>query len=116
MVYLSPQEVALSSKVKAVDVGLQHCIAVSRCGYNVFTWGKALRGQLGISIMSEERFATPQLVGGMDGMVVGVSAGLNHSAAVTSSGAVYLWGKGMSKTENAENKRGIINLPNLVET
>lgn len=106
MVYLTPQEVAINLKVKAVDVGLQHCIAVSRCGYNVFTWGKALRGQLGISIKTEERFAVPQLVGGLDGMVVGVSAGLNHSAAVTSFGAVYLWGKGMSEVENTENKRG----------
>lgn len=106
MVYLTPQEVAINPKVKAVDVGLQHCIAVSRCGYNVFTWGKGLRGQLGIPIGTEERFAVPQLVGGLNGIVVGVSAGLNHSAAVTSSGAVYLWGKGMSELENIENKRG----------
>ena len=106
MVYLSPQEVALSTKVKAVDVGLQHCIAVSRCGHNIFSWGKALRGQLGISSKGEETFATPQYVEGIDGIVVGVSAGLNHSAAVTSSGAVYLWGKGMSESQNSENKRG----------
>ena len=105
-VYLTPQEVALSTKVKEVDVGLQHCIAVSRCGRNVFTWGKAVRGQLGIPVSIEERFSTPQYVGGIEGIVVGVSAGLNHSAAVTSSGSVYLWGKGMSETENAENKRG----------
>lgn len=105
-VYLTPQEVALSTKVKEVDVGLQHCIAVSRCGRNVFTWGKAVRGQLGIPVSIEERFSTPQYVGGIEGIVVGVSAGLNHSAAVTSSGAVYLWGKGMSEIENTENKRG----------
>lgn len=105
-VYLTPQEVALSTKVKAVDVGLQHCIAVSRCGRNVFTWGKAIRGQLGIPVSGEERFSTPQFVTGIEGIVVGVSAGLNHCAAVTSSGAVYLWGKGMSEIENTENKRG----------
>jgi alpha-tubulin suppressor-like RCC1 family protein len=105
-VYLTPQEVALSTKVKEVDVGLQHCIAVSRCGRNVFTWGKAVRGQLGIPVSIEERFSTPQYVGGIEGIIVGVSAGLNHSAAVTSSGAVYLWGKGMSEIENTENKRG----------
>lgn len=98
----------INVRVKAVDTGLQHCVAVSDCGRDVFAWGKAARGQLGIIGSDQVSFATPQIVRGISGIVIGVSAGLNHSAAVTADGDVYLWGKGMSDELDTENKNGIV--------
>lgn len=95
-------------RVKAVDTGLQHCIAVSESGRDVFAWGKAARGQLGNIGSDTTFFATPQLVRGITGIVTGVSAGLNYSAAITSDGTVFLWGKGMSDLLDTENKNGAV--------
>jgi alpha-tubulin suppressor-like RCC1 family protein len=36
----------------------------------------------------------------------GVSAGLNHSAAVTAEGTVYLWGKEMSDIVKTNDRKG----------
>jgi alpha-tubulin suppressor-like RCC1 family protein len=96
----------IDDRVKGVDTGLQHCIAVSECGRDVFAWGKAARGQLGNIGSDKVSFGIPQVVRGISGIVSGVSAGLNHSAAVTVDGAVYLWGKGMSDMLDLENKNG----------
>ena len=106
--FRSAQEVLINVRVKAIDTGLQHCIAVSECGRDVFAWGKAARGQLGNIGSDQVSFATPQIVRGISGIVTDVSAGLNHSAAVTADGAVYLWGKGMSDELDTENKNGNI--------
>lgn len=92
--------------MKAVDTGLQHCIALSKYGSDVFTWGKATRGQLGVSNDDVEHFSAPQYVKGIVGFVTGVSAGFNHSAAVTAEGTVYLWGKGMSNIVKTDDRRG----------
>lgn len=102
----SPQEILINVRVKAVDTGLQHCIAVSECGRDVFAWGKAARGQLGNIVSDQVSFGIPQVVRGISGLVQGVSAGLNHSAALTAEGIVYLWGKGMSDQLDLENKNG----------
>lgn len=93
-------------KVKAVDTGLQHCIALSKYGSDVFTWGKATRGQLGVLDYEQEFFSAPQYVRGIVGFVTGVSAGFNHSAAVTAEGTVYLWGKEMSDIVKTTDRRG----------
>ena len=94
-----------------VDAGLQHCVALSSCG-RVYSWGKGNRGQLGDG--NAETSSLPVLVDiegsssmwykkmkktGLDatvGKVVAVTAGFNFSAALTSSGQVWVWGKGLS--------------------
>ena len=102
----SPQEVKIGAKIKQVDLGLQHCIALSKSGKEVFTWGKAGRGQLGITLIEPSFHSTPQLVVGINGVVTGVSAGFNHSACVTADGLVYIWGKGMSDVVLPNARKG----------
>jgi alpha-tubulin suppressor-like RCC1 family protein len=57
----------------------------------VYAWGLNTYGELGDGTVVNR--TTPQLVGLPTGTVAtGISAGLGHSAALTSTGAVYTWG------------------------
>ena len=90
----------------------------------MFCWGKAERGQLGIESADESSYPPSnvqfihtdgqfllayqlpflswlvQLTSDSGNKVslkcLKISAGFNHSAAITEDGAVYVWGKGMS--------------------
>ena len=99
-VYL-PSPVQLP-RCRSVDAGFQHCAAVSREGV-VYTWGKGKRGQLGNGKTDDFSF-TPVHVN-IPEEVVAVSAGFNHTAALSDQGTVYLWGKHMSLTKK-ENQIG----------
>lgn len=99
-----PVHVKLPVSVSSVDAGLQHCIAVSEKGTEVYCWGKGNRGQLGNA--SFEGSTVPILVRNINGLVVSVSAGFNHSAALTSEGHVYVWGKGMSDKLKSDTTNG----------
>jgi alpha-tubulin suppressor-like RCC1 family protein len=99
-----PVRVKLPVMTSAVDSGLQHCIAVSEKGSEVYCWGKGNRGQLGN--VSFEGSTVPVLVRNIKGLVVSVSAGFNHSAALTNDGDVYVWGKGMSDKLKSDTIRG----------
>lgn len=79
---------------KSLDTGLNHCIAVSVCGLEIYTWGRGIDGQLGVGYIKAT--PDPMVVKNFKGLVIGVSAGFNHSAAVTDEGLVYVWGKGMA--------------------
>lgn len=79
----------------AVDTGFQNCIALTKYGH-VFAWGKGKRGQLGVDPILEFSHM-PVKVHELED-VVAVSAGFNHSAALTGGGAVFVWGKHMSVT------------------
>jgi alpha-tubulin suppressor-like RCC1 family protein len=81
--------------MSAVDTGLQHCVALSAEGHEVHTWGKAATGQLGLHTQGQIFIDTPKQVKNLKGLVVAVSAGFNHSAALNSAGTVFVWGKGM---------------------
>jgi len=130
--------------IVAVDIGLQHGIALSKQG-NIYTWGKGLRGQLGDGklsssstpvavnlLVSEKNVSppisdTPTAVGAEEREwrktkksvrnleAVGVSAGFNHTAAITADGAIYLWGKGMSETlkRGSANQDSVLSAKNL---
>jgi hypothetical protein len=98
-----PKRVELP-KIKSIDTGLQHCVAVSESGNAVYTWGKGTRGQLGIGEI--ETYPMPKLVENFDGIIVACSAGFNHTALITSEGVLYVWGKNMSDRIKKETTNG----------
>ena len=111
---LEPTQVEIPP-CQAVDAGLQHCLALTQTG-EIYAWGKASRGQMG-NVMAEPKamppYALPALVklepfkehkgkafaNGAEVEPVKaaqISAGFAHSAALSTEGQVYVWGKGMA--------------------
>lgn len=94
---------------KQVDVGLQHCVALSDDGI-IYSWGKGSRGQLGDGkgdsssvpvIVSLDHFVSSKarkaaIVNNSISIATSICAGFNFTAALSSDGSVYVWGKGMS--------------------
>lgn len=72
--------------------GNQHCIALSRDG-QLFTWGQNTSGQLGLG-KGEPGKPAPSLLKSLAGIPLAqISAGGDHSFALSLSGAVFGWGK-----------------------
>ena len=97
------QVLDLDSDEKIIQLccGGTHTLALSDQG-SVYAWGRADSGQLGIGKTwlesadpSSIALETPQKIeAAFDGeKVVQVACGAFHSAAVTASGNVYMWGK-----------------------
>jgi alpha-tubulin suppressor-like RCC1 family protein len=118
-----PVKVNLSGRVKMVDTGLQHCVALLESG-EVWTWGKGNRGQLGDGEMESGstpvrvRFPTSLLSpSGSSASERGakrsreefkikqIAAGFNHSVALSEEGHVFIWGKGMSLALKDQQQR-----------
>uniref|UniRef100_A0A4W3J8I3 HECT-type E3 ubiquitin transferase n=1 Tax=Callorhinchus milii TaxID=7868 RepID=A0A4W3J8I3_CALMI len=70
-----------------------HTLAVTTEG-DVFSWGDGDYGKLGHGNSATQKY--PKLIQGplLGKIVVCVSAGYRHSAAVTSDGELYTWGEG----------------------
>jgi alpha-tubulin suppressor-like RCC1 family protein len=87
--------------VVSIATGVSHSLAVTSLG-RVFAWGSDGFGQLGNGSSSDSDVATPEdITLNFSGLVanekiVSVSAGQNHSLAVTSLGKVFAWGKGVN--------------------
>lgn len=94
-----------------VEAGLQHGIALTQEG-DVFTWGKANKGQLGTASAPTTRDLPlwcpptqvqlkddPENVRQKSKKATHISAGFSHSAALAEDGCVYVWGRGMSAQE-----------------
>ncbi|PNH03357.1 putative E3 ubiquitin-protein ligase [Tetrabaena socialis] len=61
----------------------------------VWAWGMAGEGQLGIGEPSQAKQTEPRLVKALSGAgVVALAAGDHHSMALTAAGEVYTWGRG----------------------
>ena len=77
-------------RVSQVVCGKEHCMLLTEHG-QVFTWGGGSRGQLGHGSLSSED--SPRLVMALDGLkIVKIAAGGWHSAAISESNDLYMFG------------------------
>ncbi|XP_035993454.1 probable E3 ubiquitin-protein ligase HERC3 isoform X3 [Fundulus heteroclitus] len=78
--------------ISQVMCGNQHCIALSRDG-QLFTWGQNTNGQLGLG-KGEPSKLSPHPLKSLAGIPLAqITAGGDHSFALSLSGAVFGWGK-----------------------
>jgi len=76
--------------VVQVTCGSYHTAAVAGNG-DLFTWGGGMYGKLGHG--NESGHSTPRRVEGLVGLAVSeIACGSRHTAVITSTGALYVWG------------------------
>ena len=83
---------AIASGVIMIAAGEKHSLALKRDG-TVWAWGANDGGQLGLGAgaVDANPHSTPTQIPGLVN-VVAISAGAQHSLALTSAGAVFAWG------------------------
>jgi alpha-tubulin suppressor-like RCC1 family protein len=87
---LSPVQVPALTDVVAIAAGDYHSLAIRSDG-SVWAWGWNSGGQLGDG-GTEDRYA-PVPVDVLTSNAVAISAGADHSLALTADGRVYAWGE-----------------------
>uniref|UniRef100_A0A8B9L1X8 HECT domain-containing protein n=1 Tax=Astyanax mexicanus TaxID=7994 RepID=A0A8B9L1X8_ASTMX len=76
-----------------IACGDQHCMALTDDG-QLFTWGQNSSGQLGLGKKDESSSQSPQPLKSMTGIPLAqISAGGDHSFALSLSGVVFGWGR-----------------------
>ncbi|MEQ2213078.1 putative E3 ubiquitin-protein ligase herc3, partial [Xenoophorus captivus] len=91
--------------VSQVMCGNQHCIALSRDG-QLFTWGQNTNGQLGLG-KGEPSKLSPHPLKSLAGIPLAqITAGGDHSFALSLSGAVFGWGKNRAGQLGLNDKQG----------
>ena len=83
--------VGLSSGVKDIAAGSYHTCALTAAGA-VKCWGQDANGQVGDGIASNAEKPTPVAVSGLSSGVKAIDAGVEHTCALTTAGAVKCWG------------------------
>ena len=91
--YAAVPVAGMESGVVAIAAGDVHTCALSMLG-SVRCWGSDQSGQLGDASSSNKN--TPVSVTGLTSGVVAISAGGEHTCALTNAGAVKCWGKNSS--------------------
>ncbi|KAI3812070.1 hypothetical protein L1987_16774 [Smallanthus sonchifolius] len=99
----SPTKVShfASRHVYQIACGMRHSLALLRGenGDQIYGFGSGKRGQLGISKEKVKSVSLPQSVSGLQEVNVGnITANGDHSAALSSDGHLYVWGRGFSGT------------------
>ncbi len=82
--------VAGLSEATAVAAGSAHSCALQANG-EVYCWGSNSSGQLGDGTLTSR--ADPRQVSALPASVVAISAGAEHTCAVTADGRVFCWGR-----------------------
>ena len=82
----------LASGVVDITVNLTHACAVTTSGA-AKCWGRNLYGMLGNGTNTDS--SVPVDVSGLGGGVAGISAGQEHTCAVTTSGVAKCWGRNL---------------------
>lgn len=78
----------------AINSGGKHCLALSSEGH-VYSWGEGDDGKLGHG--NRLSYDRPKLIEELLGTeIIDIACGGHHSAAITSAGWLYTWGKGKS--------------------
>lgn len=81
----------LSNGVSAISLGLNHACSLTTAG-GVLCWGNNDYGQLGNGSITLS--SVPVAVNGLSSGVSALSAGYNHTCALTTTGGVLCWGDG----------------------
>ncbi|KAM4603975.1 putative E3 ubiquitin-protein ligase HERC3 [Polymixia lowei] len=89
-----PRTLLSGGRVMQVACGDQHYIALTQGGL-VYTWGKNSSGQLGLGIRESSIIvSSPQPLKTLSGIPLAqITAGGNHSFALSLSGTVFGWGQ-----------------------
>ncbi|XP_046569429.1 secretion-regulating guanine nucleotide exchange factor-like [Haliotis rubra] len=88
-----PMAVNIPGKVVDIAAGLRHAVATTESG-QVYTWGQGRKGQLGVDLppkVQKVELPTEVMMPGRLSARLAV-AGSNHTAVLTSSGEVCIWG------------------------
>ncbi|MDR1152163.1 MAG: hypothetical protein LBK72_06780, partial [Bifidobacteriaceae bacterium] len=86
----SPRVVANLPVASQVDAGDEHTLALTRGG-EVYAWGNNSWGQFSSDLVPYA--LTPTRIVGLPSTITAISAGDFHSAASTSGGQVWTWGR-----------------------
>lgn len=90
-----------SRHVEQIACGMRHSLALLKGehGDQVYSFGSGKRGQLGISNEKVKSISLPQSVSGLQEVnVSSIIANGDHSAALSSAGHLYTWGRGFGGT------------------
>lgn len=90
----SPSLVSSSEVFVAVSAGWNHTCAVTVAG-KVFCWGYNGYGKLGVGGSGGNYLVPTQVNDASNSTFVSVSAGTDHTCAVTDAGRIYCWGSNM---------------------
>lgn len=79
-------------KITSITSGWDHCLSVDEHG-KVLSWGSGQNGKLGHG--NEDNITVPCYISALDKYrVIMLSAGCEHSAAITEDGELFTWGQG----------------------